>query len=179
VLPLQSFSLFHIYILFSVFSLEIAMSITITPANIDHVPQMCDCGRRAFENDGLQNALFPAGFADPDEPDAAHEAHLERMRKRIQMPGSRYVVAMQESVDGELRVLGFAAFFTPVDQGDTAEPEEPEVLPSAQEFPKSMDVDVYKYATEVMEEAKKEILGENVKKIWCMLHDILILVKCT
>jgi hypothetical protein len=146
-----------------------SMSIQIIPASLEHVPQMCDVGHRAFAEDGLHNALFPAHLSNPENPNALVEAQIESMQKRIQRSDTRYAVAIQDAVEGKPRVLGYVAFLIPSNAEDEADKEKPETAPGDPKFPKTLDVRAYKYATEVMERAKKEILKEQEKNTWRML----------
>src|ERR1700712_2965348 len=91
------------------------------------------------------------------------------MQKRIKRPDTRYAVAIQDSFEGRPRVLGYVAFLIPSNAEDETDKIKLETSSEAQKFPKTLDVEAYKYATEVMVKAKKEILGEHEKNTWCML----------
>ena len=160
------------------------MTIQIIPASLEHIPQMCEVGYRAFTEDGLHNAFFPACLSDPENPNALVEAQLESMQKRIQRPETRYAVAIQDAVEGKPRVLGYVVFSIPPPNAvDEADKEKPETAPEDPKFPKSnhsihpiwlvhldkllqqtLDVEAYNYANEVMEKAKKDIFWGNRRK---------------
>jgi hypothetical protein len=156
------------------------MNIQYIPATVAFVRDMCDCGCRAFENDGLDHALFPRHLRNPAIDEAIYEFRVERMRKRLQSPAWRYVLATTNSGDSHARVVGYAGWIAPR-QGNEQGHEKDDNLAGnqmeqgtgtedAENYPQGMDVDAYRYAMEIIENTKKEILGEAEHKVWCKLH---------
>lgn len=155
------------------------MDIQYIPATVAFARDMCDCGRRAFENDGLDQALFPRHLRDPANDDGIYEFRVERIRKRLQNPGWRYVLATTDSGDGHVQVVGFAGWLVPLRGNDPGHEQDGNLAGNqvkqeanaedAENFPQGMDVDAYRHAMEIVEHAKKEILGGGENKVWCKL----------
>jgi hypothetical protein len=149
------------------------MNIQYAPATVASAAEMCACGRRAFENDYFNNAIFPLGVQDPGKQDYLYE----RMKKRLEAPEWQYDLATTESAEGHAQVVGYAGWTRPRHEnvsgpGDAVDlpgnHDQPQAnTENAETYPKGMDVDVYKYAEEVIEKARKEILGEPEERVWC------------
>jgi hypothetical protein len=150
------------------------MDIKLIPATEASILEMCDCGGRAFENNALDHAIFPTCAQDPAKANDIYNFRVERMRKQIQSPEWLYVLATA-SIDGQAKILGYAGFLSPPqEQGKAKSNAENEVESQAnaldaETFHKGMDMEAYKYATEILEKAKKDILGEGGNMVWCKL----------
>jgi hypothetical protein len=139
------------------------MEIQFIPATEASVIEMCDCGGRAFADDALDRALFPRTHAQSQaERDEIYNFRVARLRKRIQSPEWRYVLATTaDSSEGRARIVGYAGWVPPKQEKKESEQVGAEI------YPKGMDMDVYKHAMEIIEKAKKEIIGERENRVWC------------
>jgi hypothetical protein len=154
------------------------MAIELIPATDAFILEMSDCGRRAFENDALDHAIFPPRAQDPAEYNDIYNFRLDRIRKRIQSSEWVYVLATS-LIEGQTKVLGYAGYMSPpqekdAEQGQVKKVAENEVEPQAnavdaKNVPESMDMEAYKYAMEILEKAKKEIVGGD-HRVWCKLQ---------
>ena len=153
------------------------MDIQLIPATVASVPEMVDCGRRAFENDALEQAIFP-NPKDLLESKEFHEFRMDRIRKRLRSPDWHYVLATIDSTEAPAKIVGFAGWMPPTSGENITEQKQVESAVESQtqqrplarddEYsPKGMDMDAFKYANEVIEKAKKEILGEEEHRVWC------------
>lgn len=150
------------------------MDIQLAPPTVAAVAEMSDCARRAFENDGLEHALFP----DRSDPQVVSKELLEyrmnRIRKHLQSPDWHYVIATIDSPQGPAKVVGYAAWMAQPPQEKATE-EQPggntvEIQTDDEYMPNHMDMDAFKYASEIIEKAKKEILEKEDNGVWCKLN---------
>ena len=157
------------------------MNIQLMPASIASVREMCDCGRRAFADDGLQNAVFPPHLQDPADKNDMNEYLEQRMRKRLQSPNWQYVLATAVSSEGHAQLVGYAGWVVPVQENESEQEqannltgfdaEQRSHAGDAEVYPRSMDIVAFKHAVDVIEKAKKEILGEAEQhRVWCKLQ---------
>jgi hypothetical protein len=144
------------------------MDIELLQATEASVSEICDCGIRAFENDVLDNALFPNRTQDQAGKDDIYDFRIARIRKRLQSPEWRYVVATS-SIGSQEKILGYAGWTSPLQEGESEQTKHKDVAENAETHPRGLDVDAYKHAMQVIEKAKKEILGEAVHRVWCKL----------
>lgn len=154
------------------------MDIQLIPATVASVPEMVDCGRRAFENDALEHAIFPNRSEVLLESKEVLEYRMNRIRKRLQSPDWHYVLATIDSTEAPVKVVGYAGWMAPPPQENIIEQKQVESAVESQiqqhpfaiddEYsPKGMDMDAFKHAIEVIEKAKKEILGKEEHRVWC------------
>jgi hypothetical protein len=136
------------------------MDIQLIPATVASVPEMSDCGCRAFENDELENAVFPN---QPGALQGRKEYRIHSIRKRLQSPGWHYVLATIDSSEGPAKVVGYAGWKAPTPQGNDAEQNH---AVEDDYYPEGIDMDVFKHANEVIEQAKKEVLGNEEHRVW-------------
>jgi hypothetical protein len=158
------------------------MDIQILPGTIASVREMCECGRRAFEHDGLENALFPTRRQTQAINDIIFEFRLELLKKRMSSPGWYYVLATTKSTEGQVTILGYAGWIAPQEEDKSGyeqakrpggnQVKQEASAPEAENYPESMDVDAYKHAMEVIEKTKQEILAGQ--KVWCKLYFSLL-----
>jgi hypothetical protein len=150
------------------------MNIKLLPATEALVSEICDCGIRAFENDALDHALFPNRTQDQSEKDEIYNFRIARIRKRLRSPEWLYVVATS-LIEGQAKILGFAGWMSPPqgresEQAKAYEVVEPQgIAAHAEIYPNGLDVEAYKHAMQIIEKAKKEILGEGDHRVWCKL----------
>ncbi|KAF1992033.1 hypothetical protein K402DRAFT_388607 [Aulographum hederae CBS 113979] len=148
------------------------MDIQYSPATVGYARDMCDCGRRAFENDLLDHALFPRHLQDVTNEEAIYKFRLERIRKRLENPRWRYLLATTDSGDGRPKVVGYSGWLAPLkgseqDVNLARNQDEPEAKPEdTEDFPPGLDVDVYKHVMKIIEDTKKEILGKDENNVW-------------
>lgn len=156
------------------------MNIQYIPGTVAFARDMCDCGNRAFANDALDQALFPRHLRDPGNDDVIYEFRMERIKKRLQNPDWRYILATTDFGDGHAQVVGYAGWTAPL-QGNEPGPQQDDNLAKkqveqeantedAESFPQGMDVDAYRYGMEIIGNTKKEVLGADENKVWCKLH---------
>lgn len=144
------------------------MDIKLLPATEAFVSRICDCGIRAFENDALDHALFPTRAQD----DEIYNFRIARIRKRLRSPEWFYVVATS-SIEGQAKILGYAGWMSPPQGRESEQAKANAVVESqgiaadAEIYPNGLDVEAYKHAMQVVEKAKKEILGEGDHRVWC------------
>lgn len=154
------------------------MDIQLIQATVASVPKMLDCGRRAFENDALEHAIFPDRSEAVLENKEVLEYRMNRIRKRLQSPDWHYVLAMIDSTETPEKVVGFAGWMAPLSQDNITEQKQVENAVDSQiqqrpfaiddEYsPKGIDMDAFKHVNEVIEKAKKEILGKEEHRVWC------------
>ena len=148
------------------------------PATVDSVPEMVQCGRRAFENDALEHAIFPNRSEALLDSKEFQEFRMNRIRKRLQSPDWHYVLATIGSTETSARIIGYAGWMAPPSQQNDTEQKQVESSVESQieqqtseivveSAPKGMDMDAFQHANEVVEKTKKEILGKEEHKIWC------------
>ena len=152
------------------------MDIQLIPGTVASVPEMLDCGHRAFENDALEHAVFP------NRSEVllleSKEFRMSRLRKRLQSPDWHYVLATIDSTEAPAKVVGYAGWMAPPPQQNITEQKQVEsaVESQIQQQPfavddeysaKGMDMDALKHVNEVLEKAKKEILGKEEHRVWC------------
>jgi hypothetical protein len=153
------------------------MDIELIPATVAYVPDMIDPGRRAFENDALDHAIFPDRSEALLGSKESLEFRMNRIRKRLQSPEWRYVLATIDSIGGPAKIVGYAGWMVPQPQGNDTEQQHVENAVESQieqqpvaaddDTPVGLDMDAFKYGTEIVEKAKKEILGEEEHRVWC------------
>jgi len=153
------------------------MDIQLIPATVASVPEMIDCGRRAFENDALEHAIFPNRSEALLDSKESKEYRMNRIRKRLQSPDWHYVLATIDSTEAPVKVVGYAGWMAPPPQENDTEQKrwdgavqsQTEHQPFAIEdeyCPEGMDMDAFKHGNEVIEKAKKEILGKEEHRVW-------------
>ncbi|KAF2464817.1 acyl-CoA N-acyltransferase [Lindgomyces ingoldianus] len=155
------------------------MDIKLVPATVTSVNEMCECGRRAFANDGLDNAVFPPRLRNPTNEEEIYKFRMERIGKRVQSPNWHYVLATTVPVDGHAQIVGYAGWVAPAlgneskhKQGNDLakdQVEEQSQVAEAENFPNGMDIDAFNFAMETVEKAKKETLGEDEQKVWYLM----------
>lgn len=143
------------------------MDIQFIPATVDSVRGIFECGRRAFENDGLYQALYPPHLQVPANAEGILEFSLGRLRKRLEAPGWDYVLAITSPLEGDAKVVGFAGWLAPVEENESK--QETNVL-DADILPKGIDVEAYKHAVAAVSKAQSEIMGGGKRKVWCKLY---------
>lgn len=157
------------------------MDITLVSASIANVPEMCEVGRRAFANDGLQNAIFPPHLQDQAARIEVDKFLKERMIKRLESPSWQYILATIVSSEGHVQIVGYAGWVVPVQPGvNESDQDQAENLATGLEnkqeshpedtesYPKGMDVVAYKHALGLIEGAQKETLGDpEQRRVWC------------
>jgi hypothetical protein len=70
-------------------------------------------GNRAFAGDQMQQTVFPPRLAHHSTPEQLLAFRLARIEQRLASPGSRYVVAYDDEVEGGERPLGYAGWLVP------------------------------------------------------------------
>lgn len=153
------------------------MDIQLIPATVASVPEMVDCGLRAFENDALEHAIFPDRSEVTLRSKELLEYRMNRIRKRLQSPDWHYMLATIDSTDAPAKVVGFAGWMAPPPQENVTEHKHVESAgesrtqqqPVAEDDirPKGMDMDALKHVSEIIEETKKDVLGEEEHRVWC------------
>lgn len=138
---------------------------------------MVACGRRAFENDALEHAIFPDRSEIMLESKELLEYRMSRIRKRLQSPDWHYVLATIVSAEARGKVVGFAGWMAPPPQENITEQKQVESAVESQtqqpssaiddeDKPDFIDMDAFKHANEVIDKAKKEILGNEEHRVW-------------
>ena len=154
------------------------MDIRLTPATDAVVPQMSDCACRAFENDALQQALFPKHSHVLSDSREILEYRANRIQKHLQAPDWHYIIATIDSAKSPTKVVGYAGWMAPsslkhsTEQGQVGNAGD---NPKGQRawaadddnMPKSMDIDTFKHVSDIIEKVKSEILGSNEHSVWC------------
>ena len=154
------------------------MDIQLIPPTVTSVPEMVDCGRRAFENDALEHAIFPNRSEDLLGSKEFLEFRMNRIRKRLLSPDWHYVLATIDSPEAPAKVVGYSGWMAPSPQENITEQKQVDSAVESQipqhpfaidnEYsPEGMDMDAFKHANEVIEKTKKEILGKEEHRIWC------------
>ncbi|OAA65555.1 Acyl-CoA N-acyltransferase [Niveomyces insectorum RCEF 264] len=144
------------------------MDVRLIPGTVAAVPELVDCGRRAFANDALEHAIFPGRSPGLSESNELLEFRRQRIRKRLQSPGWHYVLATVDSPDSPAKIVGFAGWLAPPPPDASAadrQMEQPS-LAIDEDLPDGVDRDAYKYAGEVVDKAKKELLGMEEQRVW-------------
>ncbi|KAF2113237.1 acyl-CoA N-acyltransferase [Lophiotrema nucula] len=145
-------------------------------------PSMYTTGKRAFVNDGLQEALFPPRLFDPSDPDEQHRFRIEALKKRLVAPDAWSIVAVDDDVkdeDGGVKVLGYSAWYEPKtpaagdDQPRQDEEEQGWVDDDERsseddgvKLPRCMDVKLYQRLKSMLDESKRMLLGEPARPAW-------------
>jgi len=139
---------------------------------------MVDCGRRAFDNDALEHAILPDRSAAVLDSNEMLEFRMNRIRKRLQSPDWRYVLATVDPAEGPAKIVGYAGWMAPPTQENITEQERKQKENVVQrqvqqqppvkdeDTPKGLDMDTFKYINELIEKTKKEILGEDEQRVW-------------
>lgn len=154
------------------------MDIKLIPATLASLPDMLDCGRRAFDNDALEHAIFPDRSEVLLGSKEVLDFRMNRVRKRLQSPDWHYVLATIDSIEAPTKVVGYAGWMAPplqdniteqkqVENSVESQTQQPSFAIDDEYIPKGMDMDAFKHGTEIIEKAKKEILGEEEHRMWC------------
>jgi hypothetical protein len=154
------------------------MDIQLIPATVASLPEMVDCGRRAFENDVLEHAVFPNRSEVLLGSKELVEFRMNRIRKRLQSPDWHYVLATIDSPEAPAKVVGYSGWMAPPSQENIIKQKQVESAVESQiqqqpfavdveSSPEGIDMDAFKHANEVIEKTKKEILGKEEHRIWC------------
>jgi hypothetical protein len=144
------------------------MDIRLVSATVASVPGIVDCGRRAFDDDALEHAICPNRSEALLGSKEVLEYRMNRIRKRLQSPDWHYVLATIDSTEAPAIIIGYAGWMAPLPQGNITEQKQVESPVENQiQSPKGMDVDAFNHANDVIEKAKKEILGKEEHRVWC------------
>jgi len=147
---------------------------------------MYSINRRAFVNDGLQEALFPSSLFDPSDPDEQHRFRIGMLKDRLAAPKAWSTAAVDDDIkdeDGGVKMLGYAAWYEPessaAENGQPRQDEEEQgwvkdgeggLRGDGEKFPRCMDVNVYQELDRMVDESKRMLLGEPARPAWCTNH---------
>ncbi|KAF2422400.1 hypothetical protein EJ08DRAFT_653181 [Tothia fuscella] len=139
------------------------------------IRNIVNCGLLAFDNDALDYALFPRNLRTPENESTIYNYRIERMRKRLENPRWRYILAMTDSDDGDghAKVVGYAGWLAPLqekkhqhEEGSSPAGDEEGLSKVAENLPQGMEIEVYKHVMDIIENTKKEVLGKGESKVW-------------
>jgi len=157
------------------------MHITLVRATLEHAPLICECSFRAFKNDHLNNAIFPNPTKDQEIENFIKSYRIEIIKKRLQNPGARAVVAIDTDVVDSTKVVGYALWWeittnendnkSSDEQSDSANGSQDDLegsipSPSSEERPSNMIVELYTRVHEILAEMRKNLIKSDVDKLW-------------
>lgn len=145
------------------------MPIEIINGSIENAPQLFECGRRAFESNLLEKAMFPITNESVEDLEKFREFRIQRLTKRLSKSGCHVFVAIDKEVEDGNRVLGYSVWYEELIRNSSDGKKEMSVAKDGSEEVEleSINSKLIERVGRIIEEAREEYLKGLEGGIWC------------
>lgn len=145
------------------------MPIDIINGSIESASQLFECGRRAFESNLLEKAMFPINNEDIEDIEKFKEFRIQRLTQRLSKPGCHVFIALDKDVEDGKRVLGYSVWYEePVSNSSDGKKEMSVAKNGGEEVVlKSINSELIERVGSIIEESRGEYLKDLEGNMWC------------
>lgn len=136
---------------------------------------MFECGRRAFESNLLEKAMFPVDNESSEDLEKFKEFRVQRLTKRLSKPGCHVFIAMDINVEEGSRVLGYSVWYEESVSASSDGKKEMVVARDGSKdiVLKSVNTELIERVGSIVDEAREEYLKALEGQMWCKSSRLL------